>query len=441
MAFERLVQDLFGYCRSHDIDDLYFNVKPFWNVFTELHKMSDLEPYWDDEMVLSAVRNVLKSYNGNFPSKVNSSICQSLIDSIKQYLSINCDDHVLVLPIENALLSQRIQFGDFMFIPNDMDRNVKVEMIGDFVGLLFEETNWFAEHTEKSRSPHFFMHALLCMKIRHQTNVIHFTSENRMRLCVYILRALYYAYVKGSSDDRKYPWVRKFMSRSDMEEYRNSHLAIYAKENWRRGHNPIRFSSECKFSLDWLSIPSFQKKYLELCDTIILSKVHDEFSHRFINSLRFLNKAIELQYHSDPLEQSGLRLLFLMIAAECILLPGGENEKRLRLSALLPRISEIEGYSISELSRIVDQVYRWRNDYVHSGNDIFIDRHDEHDRNFEHLTLKMVAKVIADYPRYLRFVENQYQSGVDKTRINIWKDYLHEVFDRVIFGIHVADVQ
>ena len=103
-----------------------------------------------------------------------------------------------------------------------------------------------------------------------------------------------------------------------------------------------------------------------------------------------------------------MELLHLMIAAESLLLDR-EAEKRLRLATLLPRLVNIDGKTNQDIFSSINDIYSWRSDYVHSGEDVF----PEYDEDFKdgeiqkkiYLVRRVIGQVLVDAPKWLSMSE------------------------------------
>ena len=142
----------------------------------------------------------------------------------------------------------------------------------------------------------------------------------------------------------------------------------------------------------------------------------------------------------------GITLLYLMIAAEGILL-NNNYEKRLRLSVLLPRLAKYPGHTINECTAAIDRVYRLRSDFVHSGTDFYpadlyptspdVDPFSEEPPKESKLSDEMlvrclIAKLLSDAPRHIARVRQMPSKSTDFS--GVWFDMLNSEW-RKVFGL------
>ena len=184
----------------------------------------------------------------------------------------------------------------------------------------------------------------------------------------------------------------------------NKHLLILSKQAWRCNHLPLLFNSRCSFPLDLLRKRDIQKRLVNLNKLLIFPDVLDRLSYRFFRSFRFFSRSIDLREMREPFEGIGLSILFLMIAAEGVLLDR-ESEKRVRLSSLLPKFGCPRNTSRRHAFNTVNDCYNWRSDFVHSGADKFPDydvdlKEGKHQKEFN-LLREMVARMLLNCPRYI----------------------------------------
>jgi hypothetical protein len=142
---------------------------------------------------------------------------------------------------------------------------------------------------------------------------------------------------------------------------------------------------------------------------------------KFINSLILYGKAtVQKSKYNDV----DLALLLYITALES-LLTEGFNEKRLRLSAIVPRMIDFEGRSISEVSEPLEKLYSSRNNFLHAGQSSYFSRRDEEMEFLERVTALVILKC---------FELDKIISSNDEKRIITWSKYVDSIFKDLIFG-------
>ena len=407
---EKAVLDLLHSCARTGNWNPDEDNKSIQNVMELIRNVPRIRKYWEFDCAYGTIIYAIKQYSGVSPLSYDKTSANHIINLVAEGLYKQSGIHWLIVPVENAYLSKYIKFNQFAFIPSTFDKESKVRAISKLVGISFSRAFEDATRTERSRSPAFFNHPLMCIRYRHQTEIVRFRSEDIVLWNISALKAIYYAY----TDIKKYGVP--LLYNIGFEENKIEHLAIYTKEKWRAGHTPLHFNLSCKFSLDWLENVNCQQKLVELNNKLILPSRLDPLAYRFYRALRFFSSAINIRENRERFEGLGLTVLYLMIAAESILLDQ-DGEKRARLTALLPRVTCLPGFSLREQAEAIDKVYRWRSDFVHAGNDTF----PEYDEEFNEgepqkvveIVMKMVAKVVVDAPFHLSSINKQL--GINET--------------------------
>ena len=208
----------------------------------------------------------------------------------------------------------------------------------------------------------------------------------------------------------------------------NSHIAIYSCDTWRMDHRPLHLDVGCNFSFDWLLNKNIQDKFVLYMNNIIFADKYNKFNELFLNALITFNKALEQDKNGDIT----LAILLLLVTAES-LITVNRNEKRLRLSALLPKLTNIEGYSNVDGSKIISDLYNKRNEFVHAGKEINIsqDKLKKDDLDRINILKKYVANLLTNYLLY----KNEIDEENGQKLITSWRKYLDNKFNSIIFGI------
>lgn len=219
---------------------------------------------------------------------------------------------------------------------------------------------------------------------------------------------------------------------------------VTQKSRWY--HQPFISKPECSFNLDWLQNAAHQRRFTALFTSVIERSFQDHLTFLFYRSLRYFGRAISISQSAEEFEGMGITLLYLMIAAEGILL-NNNYEKRLRLSVLLPRLAKYTGYTIKESTAAIDRVYSLRSDFVHSGTDFYptdpyptspdLDPFSEGPLKEPKLSDEMlvrclIAKLLSDAPRHIERVHKMSSQSPDLSKV--WFDMLNSEW-RKVFGL------
>src|SRR5260370_35830793 len=109
-------------------------------------------------------------------------------------------------------------------------------------------------------------------------------------------------------------WVRNCRDGVKREKV-CQHLCIYAKDDWRWGHQPFTSSPQCSFNLDWLQNTAHQRRFTALFTSVIEMSSQDTLNFLFYRSFRFFGRAISIGQSAEEFEGVGISLLYLIIAS------------------------------------------------------------------------------------------------------------------------------
>ena len=118
---------------------------------------------------------------------------KKLLAFLIRYVSVlnqNVTDHWLVMPLEKTGLRSTHCFDDYLFLPEDISRNEKIQNLANLVSFPLNEMLKRADHTEKTRSPSFYDYSLLCHKIRHHTSWVRQYATHVVLFDLALLRVL-----------------------------------------------------------------------------------------------------------------------------------------------------------------------------------------------------------------------------------------------------------
>jgi hypothetical protein len=424
----KLALDLLQYCRStRDWEPDYTN-KPLENLITFLENQSDFARYFNPHLAYRLIRYDLAKPGWQDKSSVTDADAEQLLARLAENIEINAADHWIIVPLRDAELQTTIRFKNFALIGGTRDE--KIDALGKLCRISLQKVSDSVEHTETSRSPGFFAHPLLAIRIKHQTNNVERLAKRYALWCLCALHTIYWAYIYPANPRSRIRNARDVVDR----EKACQHLCIYAKEDWRWGHQPFTSSPQCSFNLGWLEIPAHQRRFTALFTSVIEMPSQDNLTFLFYRSLRFFGRAISIRQSAEEFEGMGITLLYLMIAAEGILL-NNNYEKRLRLSVLLPRLAKYPGYTVNDCTAALDRVYRLRSDFVHSGTDFYPfyeEAPKEPKLSDEMLVRCLIAKLLCDAPRH---IERARQTPSESTDLSeVWFAMLNSEW-RKVFGL------
>ena len=147
-------------------------------------------------------------------------------------------------------------------------------------------------------------------------------------------------------------------------------------------------------------------------------------SQRFVNSLVLLNRGFQFEVKHD----NDLATLLYTTSAEA-LLTAEKNEKRLRFAATLSKVISIDGIKRTELAKILDNVYRKRNDFVHAGVSPFY-KYCKNENSDLEITRIAISKLIIKYNE----INKSLVIDGEGDRSKKWNTYIDQLFINLIFG-------
>ena len=203
----------------------------------------------------------------------------------------------------------------------------------------------------------------------------------------------------------------------------NYHVAIIGEEKWQFGHGNWWNLIQCKYNLDFMSNSENQEMFKKLVETFLLTKKKDELYNRFTNALVLFEKSLE---QHENYKDDTLSLIILFSAAES-LLTEGNNEKRLRLSVIWPRLVTVTDTTQKELSILIRDLYLKRNNFVHAGSIVY-----NRDASRIRILYQMLAKLIMLY--ISRSVWSNIDTDSDINDLTQWNNYIKKVFDDAIYN-------
>lgn len=410
---KRLKDTLNFYFAQNPIRELDYRDKVYMNLAKAVYPMVKENIYFEDDLFFSALSWYIKKYE-SLPEKVDVLEVENLIKYVKDIFNINKQTHYFIVPLQGSSLQEDFSFGFFHFLKEDTE-NILVQKIATISHIDEEEISSFLYHIKKAYSKDFMESNLLVIETENQTENIH-QSAYRLAQNAIDIMLLLDAGIEHDIDDISWlahyyeGWIDK-----------NCHVAILSKEDWRCGHSYRSDAHlQCNINLDFLKEKDFQQKFLKLYSLFGL-KSKNKLIYKFYNSFILWSKARTQQDDS-------LALLLYLIAIES-LITEGKNEKRLRLSAIVPKLIKCEGITQRELSQKLSDMYKRRNDFVHTGEEIKFDVDNEELRLLENVVAKLILRII-DIDKELNIkVQNEWKA---------WEKYVDCIFDNIIFGMDVS---
>lgn len=405
----QLYKNAWQFTRRENRKELYFDDQVYINLISALYENVKNNPLFCEDVLTMCTDRFL---NEDFEKdKIDEDRGENLVQNILKTLELNKKVHYLLIPITGARLSFDIHFASFHFI--DGDEGEKEKKIQQITGIKRKKIHDFIIHTKKSRSKDFMEYPILVLQIDNvHSNVYRSASVIAQRI-FQIIKLM----------------VCKFETEQDIYELAtnwnepNYHVAIIGEEDWQFGHGNWWNLIQCKYSLDFLSEPNKQNEFIDLANTFVFGNCRDELHYKFLNALELFERSLE-QY--ENYKDFTLSMMLLFSAAES-LLTERDNEKKLRLSVIWPRLVTITDKDQKELCILIRDSYEKRNNFVHAGN-LMYDSEEEDIR----ILHQMLAKLISTY--LLPAVWKNEECRTEEKDITQWTKYIRNIFTEAIYG-------
>ena len=404
-----------------DYDD-----KTYQNLIQALYSIPEIKKIYDGDILTYGIEQQILERFKNLPIIVSVDDAELMAEKLREILTKNLANHLIIVPIPAAKFSNQIEIDNLILIPQDYSRSDKLKTIAKFAKKTVDETRWIVDHTEKSRSRDFLKYPLLCIKQNEHTSTIHYNSLNIAKIVIYAIRCFYFGNIHNTKTDRT-SILLDFWGQKRLKDA--SHLAIYSKENWRQNHKPLNFDVSMPYDLNWLEDNRLSKKFKNFIQRIYFKGNLDDFNLSFLNSLILFNESIK--------QNNSISTIITMTIGESIL-TRNKNEKRLRISAITPRLLKFPKNEQKFISRNLDELYQKRNNFVHSGESVSINYDFEtSEPSILEIARKTMAKLILNFPEFEKIVDNAI-SSTDRTnkqtvRMRYWEKYVDSIFQDIIY--------
>ena len=395
---EQLLENLIHYCLRTGNWEPELDSGPIRNVLASLEQNAAIAPLFEMEtafILLSQHLEVLSSEVGDITDVPSAAL--RVLRALAADLGRNIETHWILVPLRHAHLPSTIKTTGFQFIEGD--RADKVDAIRRLSGASLGRAQFAARHMEASRSPGFFDHPLLAIRVRHQFSQVERLARFYALMSTCALLALYWGYGYAG---RERGMAFMHLMASDLRSCDHLMLVGPRHVNWRM--QPLKYNLPCRANLSMLETKANRDRFRSLFSDVIRPEGSDLLSARFLRGLRLFGKALSVKDEHEVFEGLGLQVLYLMVAAETVLLDG-DQEKRCRLIAVLSRLVDVPSAAAVDIARAVDSLYRLRSDFVHAGEDQY-PSWDEDLRpsgNQQQLLIlqQAVARLLSDAPTHL----------------------------------------
>lgn len=405
----QLYEDAWQFMRKKNRSELDMDDRVYINLLSALYENVKSNSLYCEDIMISCTDRFLNADFGK--NNVDKNRGENLIQNIIETFELNKKVHYLLIPINGARLSTDIHFASFHFINgNEKEKEEKIQSI---TGFDIYKIHNFIEHTQKSRSKDFMAYPILVLQIDNvHSNIYRSASVIAQRIFQIIKLMIYKFETKQDIYELATNWYED-----------NYHVAIIGEEDWQFGHGNWWNLIQCKYSLDFLLEFNNQNEFVDLANTFVFENYKDELYYKFSNALVLFEKSLE-QY--ENYKDTTLSMMLLFSAAES-LLTEGDNEKKLRLSVIWPRLVTITDIEQKDLCILIRDSYEKRNNFVHAGNLIY-----DNEKEEIRVLHQMLAKLISQY--LLPDVWKNTECETEEKDVTKWTKYVRNIFTEAIYN-------
>lgn len=406
-AYKDLLQFYFKTGRREpDLDD-----KPFTNFLDLIYPILLKHKFYCNDIFLSSINWHLEGLS-SLPSNVDEQQLDNVIEHINKSFEINKEKHYLIFPLQGSGLKKDISFSKFHILKEKSEEELHTQ-ISDITSIDKKAVIDFLEHTKNSRSKGFLKSNIMIIEVENQTENVRYSAYQLAQYSVNFLFLIHSAFGMKSSSFRK----------PEIWRDENRHVAILSKDGWRCGHGHSWDAHlQCKLDIDFMEEDKYQQIFDKLFSSFALRIELNNLAYKFINLFMLYSRGIvQRKIHHDD----SLALLLFITALES-LITEGQQEKRLRLAVIIPKLITIDGMTSFELATMIDELYKDRNNFVHAGQTPSYSYKNNKLETLERVTALMILKYFE--------VDSLLDVSLGQTRVKAWTEYLNELFNSIIFG-------
>ncbi|MCD8861532.1 hypothetical protein K2V64_06750 [Mammaliicoccus sciuri] len=389
---------------EHNIED-----KQVYNNFVSLLiKEYQYQKNFDIDILENAINfNIRKNKNNkdiDYKSELNN-----LKDSIISNFDKQSSMHYIFCPLQGSSLNEDIRISNILFLKLENDNEKFINKIANELNVPIQDLKFFLEHTINSRSKDFLNSNMLIIKVEACNKYVRRYASEIIQDVFDFIRLIHTAYEEIN-------YLLKYKAIPGDE---NSHVAIFSNKNWEccHSHNWNAFLN-LKIDLNFLKNPINQNLLLKFISKYTLNK-----NETLPETLRILYNAIKKFNRGMKYERQDVEVCNLLLLTACeSIITQKHNEKRLRLCVLIPKIIGNPKQNSTNSSLIIDNLYRSRNNFVHSGKKM----HHSFEENDLEVAQRMYALVLIKLFEYILNERIQSMENLNKN--------LNDLFEQSIFS-------
>ena len=161
---------------------------PYYNFMERLETTVSSYQHYDFDLLEDIVIGAVSSCQ-TFPESI-SAFYQQLMQEITHSFQVSASPHYLVWPLQKALLTEDIHFGNFWLLSPKTPQELEAQ-ISNLSGISQQEVSEFLAHTQRSRSPDFMKSCLAVIQLTHQTGFVNKMAYSYAQTTTQLLRLLH----------------------------------------------------------------------------------------------------------------------------------------------------------------------------------------------------------------------------------------------------------
>lgn len=388
------------------------NDKVYTNFMDEIFNEMKHDEYFDYDIFEEIIYSHLRDIDVTDALKNKSKYLEELQAELTYNFNKDIRDHFLIVPIQKSALAEDIIFDDFLLLKKRSNEDDYFRDISNYLGIQKDRVKSSIEHTHNTRSKDFLKDNIIIVKVKQQTSYVKTFATSIMIDIFSYIRIIYFLTESTTS------YLQSHLAYWNTE---NKHVLILAEDNWRQGHG---YRGETpnfilNYDLNFLKEKNNQELLSRFLHTFTLNRKKDDLTRLFYNAINLFDSGIKFKS-----EDNDIYNLLMMTTAETLLTQGA-NEKRLRLSAVSPKLINHSKLNKFQISKVISDFYLSRNSFVHGG---------ESRSNFERSDYELLAQIISKLIVYYFTFSNEIVEDNHIKRINQWSNYINKIFESIIYG-------
>lgn len=386
--------------------------KVYTNFMDEFYRNLRNEEYFDFDIFEEVISYHFRDIDITDALTNKSKYLEELKAEVAYNFNKHIREHFLIVPMQKSILSEDIIFDDFMLLKKRSNEDKYITDISNYLKIKKYKVKSSVDHTHNTRSKDFLNDNILILKVKQNTSYVKTFATSIMVDIFSYIRIMYFFTESSTS------YLQSHLAYWNIE---NKHVLILAEDDWRNGHG---YGGETtnfilNYDLNFLKEKRNQELLSKFLHTFSLNKKKDDLTRLFYNAINLFDSGIKFKH-----EDIDIYNILMMTTAETLLTQGA-NEKRLRISAIVPKLVKHDKLNDFQIAKITRDFYLSRNSFVHGGESRY---------DFERIDYESLAQIISKLIVYYFTFSNEIAEDSNTNRITLWNNYINEIFEGIIYG-------